>query len=474
MLWRIDLFVDVWNRRQPSSRARALMTFVRFFEDKTQTHVVYAKDLPRVRDSFGDLWTIAQRLMSAGVISYYLPRKSLPDEPRLFAWVCAVKQGTGTELYSETGGGSLVSERQAMTAALAEAVERYVWLNSRDHFKNHKILSSQEVFSDYYRRPAELFGRVSSEVDVKEEYMGVEGYSWTSSRRVSVPVSLVSGVAFAPEEKIGPRLRESITSGLATWPTRTGAVRRGMLELFERDAYMIMWFNQLSLPRYKHEDLSLLSSDLAKLIAVCLRYRFTPNFVRLMTDAPTHAIMVVLKDDTGAKPQVSIGLKAHSSLASAAEGALLEALRMRNVTCGLLKKNRDSETNIGTYNVGHTDRLVYWTREENVSKLSFLTQGPLCPVKSEVWESDDDLAHFNRMLSWCKDKKYECTSVSLTKAKANVTPWHIEVVVVPNLQWMHLHEKSVQVNEKRRTEVPRQFGYESRSEAFLTEPHPFA
>ena len=45
-----------------------------------------------------------------------------------------------------------------------------------------------------------------------------------------------------------PRYASANSSGAAAYPTRVGVVQRGVLELIERDAFMIVWLNRLVMP----------------------------------------------------------------------------------------------------------------------------------------------------------------------------------------------------------------------------------
>lgn len=466
MFRRVLSFKEVWG--EPSSvRGRALAAFVNFFERRTLAEAVYPEEYV-VPYEFRDVFPVAKKLQRAGVVTDFFAHTALPDEPRMRAWLARVMDETGEKEYCVAGGSSLRDGKQALTATLAEAAERHVWRFSKDHFVAPLVLTVAEG-----KIKGDVYDIESFVGDRDGRFLSIRGYSWTSGRPQYVPVQLVSGVRLAEDESPGPWLREQITSGLATWATREGAVQRGLLELIERDAFMNMWLNQLSLPRYRLEDVRTLSSDLSALISECQRYRFTPHIIRLLTDAPTHALCVVLTDDTGKKPKVVLGLKAHASLVRAVEGALLEALRIRRAVRSDLKRGKEA-TDIHAEDIGHMDRLLYWADEARVGQLSFLIEGAFCEMKVEDWEGMNDEKHLARLIAWCTEKGFECTSVSLTRAKANVTPWHIETVVVPQLQWMHLHEKYQQINEMRRTEVPRMFGYTPRSEPFTTEPHPFA
>jgi hypothetical protein len=64
--------------------------------------------------------------------------------------------------------------------------------------------------------------------------------------------------------------------------------------------------------------------------------------------------------------------------------------------------------------------------------------------------------------------------VPFTHSPVNVTPWHIEFTVIPELQPMHFKEHQPYTGSRRLTEVPKALGYTPRVEPYLTDPHPFA
>jgi thiazole/oxazole-forming peptide maturase SagD family component len=236
---------------------------------------------------------------------------------------------------------------------------------------------------------------------------------------------------------------------------------------------MIMWLNQLTLPRFDIEDLCSQSPTLKDLIATCKKYRLTVDLVRMITDAPTYAMCAVVTDETDNLPKVILGLRAHQNKFLAAEKAILEALRIRQMTRRMLQHPpKDWVEDTKADNVGHVDRVLYWAKGDRWKKLSFLTQGPVQRFE-EPWEHDSEDEHLERILNWCKAVGYEFASVSLTKSKKNISPWHIEMVVIPPLQPIHLNEKLRHTGGSRLKEVPEMFGYKA-IEPYTDDPHPFA
>ncbi|HUY62485.1 MAG TPA: YcaO-like family protein [Candidatus Paceibacterota bacterium] len=485
MLKDIMPFDHVWPRLHGKSRSgQATAAFIRFLEGKLGASVTY--DAARIgyeSPDLIDLFELAERLRAANVVQQYARTRSLPDEPRLSRWQARLLiQGGRREMAS---GASADDDRHALTVTLAEALERYVWLGSLDAFPTLRVARLEDMTTDAFIDPrrfagfsdAQLDEHPSLRIEPGSSFNLVSGHSWTRGRAVWIPAQAVSGHAtLLPREQkhVEPTIRLAITTGLATHPQRAKALLSGALEIIERDAYIITWFNQLSPPRIDVDELTGKRESLARLVERCRRYRLEPHMLRFPTDAPAYALGVVLEDASGSLPRFTLGCKADRDAAHAAEGALLEAMRARSNTRELavsLKDDWDSERKAA--DVGHLDRWLYWAEPGRAERLGFLVKGLVRPLAQEAWERDSDEEHFQRITDWCRERGYELASVSLTKAAANLPGWHIEMVVIPELQPINHFEKLPPVGGARLTDIPRRFGFEPRA-PYLADPHPFA
>ena len=303
--------------------------------------------------------------------------------------------------------------------------------------------------------------------------MWVQGTSLVKNAPTFVPAQTISA-AIQPKDAAFPEplIKTQTTIGLATWTTQAGARLAGLLEIIEREAYMIMWYNQLTLPRIDITSLVGKSPALDKLLADCKKYRLKVHLVQMITDAPTHAVCAILEDESDIAPRYAFGLKAHRSLSHAAERAILEALRgRRSYRSSPAKDTWNSKTSVDT--IGHRERIFYWSQPEHTKHLSFLTQGPVKKVETMVWEHDSIEEHLSRMALWLRDKGYEAVSVSLTSSRANTTSLHVEMVVAPELLPTHLTEDLRHLSTTRMHVVARQFGYTPREQPFIQAPHPY-
>jgi ribosomal protein S12 methylthiotransferase accessory factor len=182
-----------------------------------------------------------------------------PGEIPLVAVSC--ETGDGELLrsgpVSRVGNGSGRSREAAQVAALGEAVERYSAAAPSDPGKL-VLGTAQELHPEAV--PPDRFA-LFSDGQYEEEgfpygpFTGVSRVTWTEGfsvpggERALLPAQLVYlGDRWrSDEQRIGP----STSNGLACHATLEEAVLAGLFELVERDAFMIVWSNRLSLPRLR-------------------------------------------------------------------------------------------------------------------------------------------------------------------------------------------------------------------------------
>lgn len=481
-------FVEVWKLIEGNSfTSRAVGALVQFLEKRVGGAMVYdVSNLPSGDPKLIPLHLLARKLQHAGVLKSYYQVERLPDEVQLIQWsaefVVTDEHSTERPIAS---GSSMNDPCQALVAALAESVERHVWRERTDFFAASRLATTDQIAQQGDFLAPERFTSFSfaqraghTHLQLKSEsvYQWIRGHSLITDRPIWVPGQLITGNSDFRKDRLvrhEPTISHATTNGLATRPTQIEARLYAALEVIERDAYMIMWLNQLSLPLFDLDNLARRSSSLRQLLNMCAQYRLIPKVIRLITDAPAYAVCAVVSDESGLEPKVTLGLKAHRDPASAAEGALLEALRMRQNVRQQKKFNTKWNPATPTKDIGHTDRLLYWSEPGRAERLAFLTAGAAQRF-SEPWEEDSDVQHLERIILWCRDKGYGFAAVSMTHSAGNPTPWHIERALIPELQPIHLSERLPHIGGARLREIPKLFGYKPLPEPFISDPHPFA
>ncbi len=479
MILDAELFTVVKNAHNTDSSQSPIARFIAYIEKKLGVVVAYDKhDLPYGRTDLSQQFTLAAKLEHAGILRTFGPIIPLADEPQMRLW------GTRDTTDQHAGGATMNDDAAALTAALAEGLERSIWRTKNDYFDGAIRATVGEIaikgryiapksFASFSEEQRE--GNSQLRLPPEATYTWIKGKSLVSNEATYVPAQTVSGNrAWLTDPYSEPRIRIPITIGLATWPTRSGAQLAGALEVIEREAYMIMWLNQLTLPHIRLEDLQAKYPELESVLSDCKRYRIKPHVIPMLTDAPVHAVSVILEDMSGNAPRFIIGLKAHRSFALAVEKAITEALRGRAFCRRDFLPKGDWDTSRSVDTVGHYERLYYWSHPQNARKLEFLVSGAEIAVPETTWENLSIEEHLKMVTAWCATNQFDCISVSLSTKKNNPTSWYIEMVVIPQLQHTYLDEKLRQLGGTRRLEVPKLFGYSPRPAPYLDDPHPYA
>ena len=472
MLRNVVSYKELTETTSPGTLQESVAAVVGSLENALNMEaVVDVNRLPYQRADMADLFSLAARMEKAGILTGLTERFSLADEPSIVTW----HAGYGSE---RAGGTATSSGREALVAALAECMERKLWSDEVDFFSKTKVATTEEIRQYPHLAPERFAGYTTQQredpalqLSPSAKYTWIRGTSLISNAPTYVPAQIISkthGVSVR-ETASEPLIRPIITTGLATGVSRTNALLGGTLEVIERDAFMIMWFNQLSLPRIPLSDLT--SPTLSKLLQECARYRLTVTFVNVVTDAPTYVIGAVVSDEAK-MPPIAFGLSAHATAARAAEKALLEALRARTNTRNRLK-TQSQLAHKQSSDLFHWERTLFWAVEDRYTHLAFLTAGPEKALSTPAWSDDTPSEYLQRIVTWCASKGYEIVTVDMSHSKKNITSWHIHFVIIPELQPLHQNEKLPCIGGTRLSTIPTEFGYVARP-PFTDMPHPFA
>lgn len=277
MIGSFTRFSEIASTMFPKTGA-SVKSAVEFLEKRMGAFLVVPSEaVPYGNETLASLFAIAKRLKDAGVISeLYKVDRNPHDEPFLISW---------TALYGPqnkvAGGSSLTNEADAVAATLAEAVERQVWTYEHDFLDTPWWGSQEELGHDHV--PPRCFAGFSDEQRAlcppTTPLLWAKVRSLTRGVKTYVPAQVISVIG-PRAGKTEPLVRPIITTGLATFPTRQGSVLRGLLEVFERDAYMITWLNQLSPKKITPETLSDHDPLLGELLATVKKYRYTVQIAK--------------------------------------------------------------------------------------------------------------------------------------------------------------------------------------------------
>lgn len=444
------------------------------------------KNLQSVDPELFQAISAAFEMKRLGIIDEIRELPKLPDEPFLYRYSALPR-------HVNSGGADFVNQKKALWKVVGETAERYLWSNSYFFFANKlkrlsygKIKdSSINIFTlaGFSQDQRNRFQALS--FDEKTVFGWLPAHSLLSGQKKWCPAQLISARYFrenvkAPgkEEKKEPMLRWIITTGLATGRTKEEAIAKGILEVIERDAFMISYLNKLSPPIVDLENLAEQDSDLERIMKDYRRYGLEIHLLQLPTDFPVHVYLAIVIDPTGLGPALTVGASADFDLKACIVDALSEAQSVRMS----LKRNFQEDTPPAGMN--RMERLVFWSKKENFSKMNFFLKGQKITLNLEAEKSiykvkDEKLFYkdyYQKKMELLKKelvkKKCEACYVELSTPEIRNLGLRSFKVVIPELQPMHLNEAIPYFSGRRLTEIPKKFGYKTLS-PINREPHPF-
>lgn len=278
-----------------------------------------------------------------GIVSGVRDFLHAPDDDRLCKVAAETAQGQGLlgrDLSHLRGGsgGSGCGRAPALAAALGEALERYsgsylpeeeLVLASADELGPEVVdpLRFALFHEDQYTAANCPFVPFTRETRVR----WVRGFSLPDGDPAYLPAQVVylSSLSLDAEE---PPIAYSTSNGMACAATLEEAILAGLLELAERDAFMIAWYNRLSLPRLDW------ASD-PELVQLDRRY-FAPSGVRYQVvdlsaflDIPT--MLAVVRGRPFDSVALGVGAAGGTTAGEAWRKALAEAFSVRAWARGL-------------------------------------------------------------------------------------------------------------------------------------------
>ena len=365
-----------------------------------------------------------------------------PDDARLVRVGCRVADlepliGFSTDFRA---GGSAPARDAAVAAALGEVAERYSasWIPDDLVLATAEELAGRAVDPErfalfhpsQYKRPSFPFKPFARNTRL----LWTLGVELPSLELAYLPAQLVylrwRSAAETGEQPIG----YSTSNGAACGATFAEAVLRGLLELVERDAFMLTWYGRLSLPRLDS------SADL-ELAAFEERY-FRPAGVRYQTvdlsafhDVPT--VVGVVRGCSGDGAPLAVGACAAQSVAAAWKNALAEAFAVRAWARAMTHEGRTAAFAADFSDLdSFDDHILFYASEANARQADFLDGSPdlrevgdVTPLKGMT--VDDQITGLCQRLAASGVTAY---AVDVTAPDVAAAGLRVAKVVAPELQ----------------------------------------
>lgn len=360
-----------------------------------------------------------------------------PDDARLVKVGCRIAEVApllGVDV-DYRAGGTAPSRDAAYAATLGEVAERY---SASGPAPDEGCLATATelgpravdparfaLFSDeQYAREGFPFRPFTSSTPVR----WVEAFAVPGGAPALLPRQLVH-LAWRPEPGSGEvPVGYSTSSGAACGCTLEEAVLRGLLELVERDAFLVVWANRVSLPRLDwscHSELEALDRRYFRPSGLA----YAAVDVSRFFDAPT--VLGVVRDDRTAGAALGVGAAAAPRIEEAWLRALAEAFSVR--TWARLTRDGDEvdPAAIETFD----DHIRFYGLPERARLTSFLDASTERRDVRDVapLEGNDAAGHVGALAARLEERGTSAYAAELTAPDIRDAGLRVVKVVAPEL-----------------------------------------
>jgi ribosomal protein S12 methylthiotransferase accessory factor len=281
------------------------------------------------------------------------------------------------------GGGCYPDPDRAIAAAIGETVERY---SACFVAEESVIFGSQADLASDGALPVEAFRYFTSEqlaspgfdcqaLTETDNIAWVRGIALGDGCPVLAPGQLIhfDSHEFRRAFPNEPRLAPVTSNGLACGSTQTEAALAAVLELLERDAIMIVWYNELSLPRLDWST-DRLCTEFGRRYFEATQLHYEAVDLTQVHGIPT--VLGVVSDPVAGS--ISLGGASAVSQRIAWEKALGEAF-MCNIVLTNLGSSRKKRLGMASAQDVNSfeDRVAFYGSREHSFYASFLTESTL-------------------------------------------------------------------------------------------------
>ncbi len=406
----------------------------------------------------GIISTVEFENLASGEPSFYLAR-STPASNIALNGMETMNQGTAAS----------IDPKRAIMKSVGESIERYC----PAHFKyedfvlaTYSDLDCEAVhpadfalFSEkQYAEPDFPYSRLTASTPLR----WVSAYSLSHDRPILVPASFVY-IPYHFDPLYETSSHNPISTGLACGSNLAPAIYKGILEVIERDAFMIMWQNQLPCSRI---DLSTVNdpfiqsmlNELEVLPLECEAFL-------IPSDIEVPVVMVLLRGISGHLPHTVVGVSADLNPNKALTLAL-EEVSLGWVGMGrhaLSQKDYQPSENYQNVNTVILHGIAHAVDPDLGKSLEFINaSGKPIAIQDIQNRYDENMVNNVRhLVNKLDEKNLNVVVKDLTTIDVDEVGFKVVRVVVPGMQPLDVKHAYRYLGGTRLYEVPCQMGLRS-------------
>lgn len=388
----------------------------------------------------------------------------------------------GGKVYA-AGFGMTHKPEEAISRAIGELLERHLLtLYRRDAFtrSSYADLKSKSrtaldisLLNDFLPWQKEQNPRLERDKNCPIYWTEAE---MLGGQKTLIPAQFVFWNYDSGKDLEEPILVNPTTNGAGGHFTREEAILSGLLELIQRDGFLIYWLNSISPKRLDVSEIA--HGGVQKLLSDFKRYGIELYFLDTTSDIGIPSVTAAIVDRRGDEPLMAVGAATGFALAdlivhSASEAlSIIDSVRAREAF--LLPEPYRSFTE---QSIGRMQRLSAWRGSAMLERFSFLISGEMQDARS-LTAQPPQLDSPREQLAYVREKLktmgpgYEIYVYDVQHEVLDALGYHVVKVVVPQLIPLHLSEHLALLGSKRLHEMPMKLGYEATEEVNPL-PHPF-
>lgn len=420
-----------------------------------------------------------------GIAAYVVEAEMDRGDPAVFivaARTADIRAYGFPQGVASDGSGAGLTYGQAYGAAVGECVERYAFsvVHPEDLvFGSWRTLDA----AGFNPIPPERWALFDPSQQISPPFVPfdrdtplgwVEADSLSQRRPCLVPACLVYMPYPMPFRTQGEAvIAPAISTGGACARSRAEALLKGLCELVERDAFMIVWRNRLPCPRVRIDTDSPLYDLFARVFA---RPGLEYALFYTTLDLGIPSFLGVLIDRREGPPTAIVGGAAHPDPVQAALKTLVETvqgLKWKDLQRGAMYPIEPGYRNVRSFD----DRMkLYALNPAMLRAFDFLFDAPAEVPLSRI--PSPDTGDVRRQLRACvqqiTDRGLEVLAVDITPVDVASCGYHVVKVLVPELETMEGDHLLPFLGGRRWREVPqRLFGRTPTLADINPDPHPY-
>ncbi|MFJ9619759.1 TOMM precursor leader peptide-binding protein [Streptomyces noursei] len=324
------------------------------------------------------------------------------------------------------------------------------------------------------------------------ELSWVWAYSFAQAQPVLVPESAAYYAACTPRRRDGQQSRHKggphregiayeTSNGCALGSSLTEAILYGLLEVAERDAFLLTWYGRIPAPRL---DLESAADRRIPLLAARIRHEFgyelTAFDATVEQGVPAFWLMAVATGDEGTRPKVVCGAAAHLLPEHALLGGIQELALMLNSALRRYDPQAAARLLADSSQVqAMHDHQTLYGHPDAFDRLTFLPlDGPAHPIPARTWPVHHDLTEdLTELIRRYLSSGLDVLAVDQTSPEHRAGNFSCAKVIVPGtvpMTFGHAYRRDHKL--PRILTVPRLLGHRQDNlppQEVNPHPHPF-